>query len=383
MDERRATRLRRASGDLAVGIVVAAALVLTGLEPAAAATLGLLAVAAGLTGGTSWLTLVLLPIGLFTVRFGVGPGATAAVGVLAAVATRGRQGPLPGGLAPLVAVLAIVGAAALVWRQNDGVSRVASPSVAPAAPPVGAPHTSRPNPPALPPPVAAAARAAFQPSSLHEKVSAIVIRAHTKRRRPDGDERPELATLGSSSSGDTTLAGSWPELLQQKRPDLWVNNLAYGGATTWHMAEALDRLDRRPAACVVYLGHNDTNVALPGGTILQLLGGTPVSSRMSPPVGLDELPQIMGRITARCGATLAISEYVRGRDEFLAPWGKVVAAVPGVRFAEGATALGPERDRLIVDDVHPSHEGHARFADFVDTTLRELLPPGATRPSGG
>ncbi|MSP56465.1 MAG: SGNH/GDSL hydrolase family protein [Myxococcales bacterium] len=229
------------------------------------------------------------------------------------------------------------------------------------------------------------AAAAIDIGLLQRKVDEVV-----NRTRPLVDAvrpgTPLVLALGSSSSGGGTNGRFWPDLLQEALAPLpahgdrpgpapVVISIAQGGATTWHARRILEALEVRPAACVVYLGQNDTTASMPGLTIAQLERGessTPGAwvAPMSPQDSKDNLVAI----ASRCGVTLAMQEYVVDRTEPLAAFASMLQTIPNIHYLDPTTPLtsGP-RALLMLDGVHPSPAGQQVLAAIIAARLSPLL----------
>jgi len=292
--------------------------------------------------------------------------------------------PLPGAAA-LPLGLALAGAGALGgagprWRRALGALTLlaglggAARAVWLAAAPAGASGAA----PTLP-------TAALERALVEQKVDLIVTRGRASLAALPDDGRPLVVTLGSSSSGGGTPGAFWPRRLAAARPDLRVLDLAEGGATSWHMARALEGLGLRPAACLLYLGHNDTTAALPGFTLLQLEADAARPAGDGPaawtaPVPAADQPAVWARITARCGRSLFAVEHVPRRAADMAAIEDAMRAQPGVEVVAVGPALAALGAAGMVDDVHPSMDGQAVLAATFDAALGPVGPAGAPRP---
>ncbi len=211
--------------------------------------------------------------------------------------------------------------------------------------------------------------AAVDIAFVQRKVDTVVARS---RGPIAAASAPLIVALGSSSSGGGTQGKFWPDVLREELAGPTVISLAEGGATSWHMRRILEGLDVRPAACVLYLGQNDTTKALPGLTIAELERGAPaVPGVWLEPVTLVDAKEHITAIAARCGVTVAMPEYVLGREDTLAAYAEMLKSVGGVRFADPGVMLRAQpRALVMLDDVHPSPAGQDLLGKFVAAELK-------------
>ncbi|MBM4390585.1 MAG: SGNH/GDSL hydrolase family protein [Deltaproteobacteria bacterium] len=206
---------------------------------------------------------------------------------------------------------------------------------------------------------------------LRRKVDVLVKRA--QEEMSGEPSRPWLFALGSSSSGGGTTGDFWPTRLAKAFPELALVNIAEGGATSWHMAEVLDALDARPRACVMYMGHNDVALLLPGLTIADLVAGRPSAGGWKASVPPEDLGAVLARLSARCGTTLVLPEYEKRASESLEAWVAAARAAPGVHVRDPRPVLAAGGPGFMIDEIHPSAAGQAALADYIAAELRPLL----------
>lgn len=189
-----------------------------------------------------------------------------------------------------------------------------------------------------------------------------------------GARRPLVVALGGSSSGGGTAGRFWPQILDELLGGrAQVVSLAWGGATSWHLLRALQRLEVRAELCVAYIGHNDLSVALPGRTIRQILADEPArGSELVAPVPLEDAGRNLQAMRAHCGVLLAIQERVAGREAVMAGYAAMLRGQEGVDWLDGQQLVSAGD---LMDDVHLHPAGHERLA-------RALLPEVERRLSG-
>ncbi|MCP4807266.1 MAG: SGNH/GDSL hydrolase family protein [Proteobacteria bacterium] len=186
---------------------------------------------------------------------------------------------------------------------------------------------------------------------------------------------PLVVTFGSSSSGGNQPAGFWPDHLGRALPQAQVQTLAWGGATSWHMRSTLERLDIRPDVCVMYMGHNDTNLSVPGRSIAAIeRGDAQTAEGFVAPVTLDEARDNAQALADRCDGLVIGGEYSVGREDDVNAWLAAVSQVEGVVVVDVSSVL-KERpfDEMMVDAVHPSPEGQRRVAEVFAPAVESLL----------
>ncbi len=217
-----------------------------------------------------------------------------------------------------------------------------------------------------------AAWVAVDASLVRRKVDIVARRARPEVAKVD--PRPQVLALGSSSSGGGTHGMFWPKMLGDALPAAHVVNLAEGGATTWHMVEVVEALDLRPAACVLYMGHNDVAPSLPGGTIKQVVEGSPLrAGTWVAPVPVGDLPPLLSRLSERCEVLLVMHEYEQRPSEHTDDWVAAARATPGVVYRDVWPLFVAGGNSFMVDEVHPSAQGQAALATFIAAELRPLL----------
>jgi lysophospholipase L1-like esterase len=192
------------------------------------------------------------------------------------------------------------------------------------------------------------------------------------RRDPD---KPLVVTLGSSSTGGNHPEGFWPGVLAEQLPEVYVQTLAWGGATSWHMVRILRAFDLRPDACVIYMGHNDTLHSMPGQSLASLeRGDPPYSDTFVAPVPLPEARENLAEIGERCGLFVGMQEYSVGREAELAEYAALMEALPGVHYLDVTPILSARPySQMMVDPVHPSFAGQELIGARVAEELRALM----------
>jgi hypothetical protein len=187
--------------------------------------------------------------------------------------------------------------------------------------------------------------------------------------------KPLVVALGSSSSGGNKSGGFWPGVLQSELPEVYVQSLAWGGATSWHMVRVLEDLDLRPDACVFYMGHNDTMASIPGQSLASLeRGDPPYSDAFVPPVTLEEAGDNFAALAERCGVFVGMQERSVGREQTLAAYAEVLKATDGVHYLDVAAVLRARPDsEMMVDEIHPTFVGQRLIGERVAEELRPLL----------
>lgn len=253
------------------------------------------------------------------------------------------------GFGALVATGGLLGAAALVIQANGptGVEAARSERVAQAL----------------------ARRVSID--SFRYKVDAAVaaIGPNLAKRPPD---KKLLLALGSSSTGGSGSGSFWPEQVARRLPQLHAENLAVGGATTWHIRRILDGLAVRADVCVLYAGHNDTLATLPGISLAALeRGEAPSGDRFVSPVPIDDARANIAAMTRWCEHTLVMQELSIGREAEMAKYAEMLRTVPGVAWADGAARLAQApRSVAMLDPVHPTARGHEILGEFVAEQVR-------------
>ncbi len=192
-------------------------------------------------------------------------------------------------------------------------------------------------------------------------------------------DRPLVLALGSSSSGGQTAGEYWPQLVQNRLPEATVVTVALGGYTTWHLRRVLDALKVRPEVCVVYAGHNDRNASMPGASITELEKGAKSSMTLVPAVTLPEARENHLTMAAHCERYLAMAERVVGSEARMNEYAQVLQSLSGVQYLDVRTALASASDRML-DDVHPTPEGHIVLARLVTDRVRQLLAEPVSTP---
>lgn len=318
------------------------------------------AVTAGLLGFRGLFVLLVMPLSLLGPRLGL--PVDALMSLIAASAAVGSAAENPGWRRGLAACLALLGfgMAARSVVQRPGAGNAGSQAVE------------------------AAVGATIDIGLVQRKVDEVVARTHPLVAAvPAGT--PLVLALGSSSSGGGTKGRFWPDFLQEELAGTpgeraqgvapVVISIAQGGATTWHARRILETLDVRPAACVVYLGQNDTTKSMPGLTIAQLeRGERPTPGAWVEPATEQDARDNIAAIAARCGVTLAMQEYVVGRTAPLAKFAVMLQTIPGVHYLDPTAPLTSQpRALLMLDDVHPSPAGQQVLAKAIAAELSPLL----------
>ncbi len=184
--------------------------------------------------------------------------------------------------------------------------------------------------------------------------------------------RPLIVALGGSSSGGGTRGRYWPQILQERLEGrASVVSLAWGGATTWHLLHLMQESKVQADICVLYVGHNDLSLALPGRSIREILAETPANgSGLVAPVPLSDARDNILAMRPHCAHILAIQERVAGRDAVMAEYGEMLSTLEGVRWADGQALVRPAD---LMDDVHLHPQGHEALAAQVHRELEEWL----------
>lgn len=184
--------------------------------------------------------------------------------------------------------------------------------------------------------------------------------------------RPLIVALGGSSSGGGTHGRYWPQILQERLEGrASVVSLAWGGATTWHLLRLMEQAQVQADICVLYVGHNDLSLALPGRSIREILANAPATQTgIVAPVPLADARANILAMRPHCAQLLAIQERVSGRDPIMAEYGAMLSTLEGVRWADGQTLV---RASDLMDDVHLHPRGHETLAVQVHREIEEWL----------
>lgn len=188
-------------------------------------------------------------------------------------------------------------------------------------------------------------------------------------------DKPLLLALGSSSTGGSGSGTFWPDVVAQRLPRMHVENLAVGGATTWHVRQIVDKLAVHADICVLYAGHNDTLPTLPGITLAALeRGEPPQGSRFLAPVPIADARENIQAISRWCTHTLVMQELSVGREATMAEYAAMLQSLEGARWADGAARLAAApRSVVMLDPVHPTARGHEILGDFVVEHIQDWL----------
>lgn len=324
---------------------------------AAGAGLGVMAIT---LGPAAALPLLAAPLTLLLTAVGLPPlaGLALLVGAGALSAAMERRGWRRAAAGGLVAV-SLVAAAALVVRAAGPAGLEGSGSEV----------------------VAAALSRTVTVDTFRVKVDDAVA-AYGPRLAARPADKPLVLALGSSSSGGNTAGRFWPQVLQEELPEVHVQSLAWGGATTWHVRHILEGLDAHADACVLYMGHNDLMNTSPGRSLAAMEAGAPAEGgHFVPPVPLEDARANLTAIAERCGVLLAMQEHSMEQAALLSGYADMLRAHPRVVYRDGAAELAKLPAAVaMVDPVHPSLRGQEVLGRYVAGELRPLLKLDAAPP---
>ena len=168
----------------------------------------------------------------------------------------------------------------------------------------------------------------------------------------------------------------WPEILRRDLPNVHVQSLARGGATTWHMRKAVEGLNIKADICILYMGYNDRQQKSPKQSIAQLEKGIAPSTDgfvawVSPQ---EQRENILG-LQKYCQKFLLVREYVQGQKLRRDPYEKVFQGVPDTRFFDPAAMFTKEDPKIVMmDNIHPTPFGHQILAQKIQENITDWLP---------
>ncbi len=218
-------------------------------------------------------------------------------------------------------------------------------------------------------------------SKYMRKVDRIVQTYRQMLERRDKD-KPLIVVLGSSSSGGQSVIHTqkmtfWPIVLQAELPDVNVQSIAMGGATSWHMRHALYKMNIYPDVCVLYMGHNDGMRKSPRQTLAELEKGTkPKSGEFVRWVTLNEARENILMMSTKCKHFVAMPEYTRTADaaERLIKYSEMLKKTEGIVFIDLYSIFQQYPDgELTGEGIYPTEKGHQLIGKLVAEKIKPLL----------
>lgn len=214
--------------------------------------------------------------------------------------------------------------------------------------------------------------------TYQRKVEDII--AHNKKKIADRPiEKPLLLILGSSSSGGGTRGNNmrfWPEILKRDLTKVYVQSLARGGATTWHMRKVLEGLHTKADICILYMGFNDRQTKSPLQTIAQReQDESPKQDGFVAWVSPREQQKNLEAMQGWCENLLLVREYVQERKRAKDPYANVFSSVHEARFFDPTPLFEKEPPKVVMmDNIHPTPFGHQILADAIKLQIKDWLP---------
>ena len=206
-----------------------------------------------------------------------------------------------------------------------------------------------------------------------------IVDAHQESLAKRDRSKPLLLVFGSSSSGGGTRGNNmkfWPEILRRDLTKVYVQSLARGGATTWHMRKSVEGLNQKADICILYMGYNDRQEKSPKQSIAQLEQGVaPKKDGFVAWVSPQEQKDNILGIQKFCSNFLLVREYVQGQNFRNDPYDRVFQTIENTRYFDPAAMFNKEDPKIVMmDNIHPTPFGHQLLAQAIQKEIQDWLP---------